>query len=916
MTREPTQPIDPAGPADAAAGPTLPGREVATGHPPLRGRVISHYRVECELGRGGMGVVYRAVDLRLKRPVALKFLAPELTHDAKAKARFAREAQAASALDHPNICTIHDIDETDDGQMFIAMACYEGRDLRTRLRNGRPSIDEAVDIARQVAAGLARVHQRGIVHRDLKPANVFVLEDGLVKIVDFGLAKLASDVRITRTGITLGTVSYMSPEQTGIGQVDHRSDIWSLGVVLYEMLTGELPFRGDCPDAVIHSIRHDQPRPPSAVHPPVDSALDRSVLRCLEKKPEARYQDAGAILADLPGGLGPRGPARSARARRSLGVAAIAALVVAGAVGLWAWLNPGRVRVAAPSAALLTDVRQVTTCGTAVCPLWSGDGQDLVYRDETGLQVVAVDGSNARPLEVEIAYAVPWNTTPDGQSILVNGRDPTTLRPKIWLVPFTGGSADLLVESAVYGDIHPDGRQILYVSETDEPGLRDGIWCRDLITGEEQRILTNTGPGTAVYKPQWSPDGQQIAFIRWQGGGHELWVCRSDGSDERKIDMGPMHVGGHFCWTRDGRAVVAAGNLYGLFSIWRIPIDGSDPIRLTEATEYTYHASLSPDASALAFTRGRDLSRIRIYPVDGGAATDPLDQSVAVRMPVFSADGSRLYYQALINGNWQVWTADASGASAPRRLVADPRTSCEQPAVSGPRELYYVESDLAATTVFGDIEWGNRLCRYDIENGRHEPVSQAGSRVARVVGDHSGQRGLLLGVREHGLEWSLHHLDRRGSLHELARDSDTFSFQDFTWGRRDGEVLVAHLIGIDPDGGSAVSAIDQASGERQLLFAVADLGLPGLEPRGPVRFLRMADDRRHLFLALLNGTDGTVWIVRYDCATGEAQRVATLAEEGELLSLDVAPDGSRVAVSIHRSRADVFVANLRSPGAL
>jgi len=862
-----------------------------------------------------MGIIYRAHDLRLRRPVALKFLAPELTRDAKAKARFVREAQAASALDHPNICTIHDIGETEDGQLFIAMACYEGLDLRTRLRSGRPSIAEAVEIARQIATGLARVHGHGIVHRDLKPANVFLLNDGLVKIVDFGLAKLASDVQITRTGATLGTVSYMSPEQTRGAQVDHRADIWSLGVMLYEMLTGELPFRADCSDAVIHAIRHDRPEPPSARNPLVDSALDRCVLRCLRKELGARYQNAEEVLADLPGTPGTPVPRRLLRARWLIGAAMVTALVVAGAIGLSAWLNRSRLTAPPGGSVLLTDIRQVTTSGTAFCPLWSGDGQSIMYGDAAGLHVTAADGSSTRDLEVGV-LGVPWNTTPDGQSALIHGPDPATQKYCVWLVSFTGESAHPLVESALYGDISPDGRQILYTGEAQETRVQDAIWRRDLTTGEEQRILTNTGPGTAVYKPQWSPDGQQIAFVRWQGGGHELYVCRADGSNERKIEMDPMHVGGHFCWTHDGRAIVAAGNLHGLFSIWRIPTDGGYPIRLTEGTEFTYHASLSPDESALAFTRGQDLSCICVYPIDGGAAEDPLKQSVAARMPVYSADGSELYYQALINGNWQIWAADARGAAAPRRLIADPAMSCEQPVTGGPGILYYVESDLAFTTVFGDIEWGNRLNRYDIERGHRERVPQTGSRVSRVVGDPSGQRGLLLTLAEHQPYESLQYLDRGGSLHELLRDSNAFTFGGFTWGRRDGEVLVGHLLGSGPTAEPAVSVLAQPGGELQLLFKVAELELPGLEPQGNIYFMDMADDQRHLFFALPNRGDGKMWILAYDCASGQARRMVTLDEEGQLLSLDVAPDGLRVAVSFLRRRADVFVANLHSTRAL
>jgi serine/threonine protein kinase len=207
------------------------------------GQTISHYKILEKLGGGGMGVVYKAEDTKLKRLVALKFLPTELTHDEEAKVRFVHEAQAASALDHPNICNIHEIDETDDGRIFICMAYYEGETLKEKIERGPLPIDQTLDLTLQIAQGLAKAHEHGITHRDIKPANVMITKDGIAKIVDFGLAKLAGQSRLTQTGSTLGTMAYMSPEQARAEVVDHRTDIWALGVVLYEMLTGQLPFK-------------------------------------------------------------------------------------------------------------------------------------------------------------------------------------------------------------------------------------------------------------------------------------------------------------------------------------------------------------------------------------------------------------------------------------------------------------------------------------------------------------------------------------------------------------------------------------------------------------------------------------------------------------------------------------------------
>ncbi len=262
------------------------------------GKTVSHYKILEELGRGGMGVVYLAEDTKLHRKVALKFLPPEFTRDAEAKERFSHEAQAAAALNHPNICTIFEIDEVED-QYFIAMEHVEGRSLKEMIVSGPLGIDEAVDIAMQVARGLQAAEEGGIVHRDIKSANIMITPSGEAKIMDFGLAKVVGGTQLTKEGTTLGTVAYMSPEQTRGEGIDRRTDIWSLGVVLYEMIAGRRPFTGDYDQAVMYSILNEDPEPLSGLRTGVPLELERLVNKAMSKDIGERYQHADGLLADL-----------------------------------------------------------------------------------------------------------------------------------------------------------------------------------------------------------------------------------------------------------------------------------------------------------------------------------------------------------------------------------------------------------------------------------------------------------------------------------------------------------------------------------------------------------------------------------------------------------------------------------------
>ncbi|HZL92792.1 MAG TPA: serine/threonine-protein kinase, partial [Vicinamibacterales bacterium] len=334
----------------------------------LIGQTIGSYVIVARVGGGGMGVVYQARDTRLGRTVALKFLPPQWSHDDEARQRFVREAQAASATSHPNICTIHDIETAPDGQLFIVMAYYEGQTLKQRLASGPLTIDEALDIATQIADGLAKAHAQNVVHRDIKPGNVMLTEDG-VRIVDFGLATFADALKLTAEHSTLGTAAYMSPEQVRGLAADARSDVWAVGVILYETLTGRVPFQGSHAEAIAYAVRNEAPAPLRPLRPEIAEEVEQLVFRAIHKEPSVRFANGRELaralrqvrgqsmpldlrteaLVDVP--RRPPQPAPPATWRRRLPIAAVAVAAIAMiAAGWWFWPVDRRTIVIAPVA--------------------------------------------------------------------------------------------------------------------------------------------------------------------------------------------------------------------------------------------------------------------------------------------------------------------------------------------------------------------------------------------------------------------------------------------------------------------------------------------------------------------------------------------------------------------------------------
>ncbi|MEE9169141.1 MAG: protein kinase, partial [bacterium] len=376
---------------------------------------VSHYKILEKLGSGGMGVVYLAEDTKLERKVALKFLPPQLSASEEDKKRFIHEARAASALDHNNICTVYEIGETDEGQIFIAMAYYEGETLKKEIERGPMKIDEAIDFAIQITEGLAAAHEKDIIHRDIKPANVMVTNKGVTKIVDFGLAKASGRTVLTKDHSTLGTVAYMSPEQTRGEGVDNRTDIWALGAVLYEMLTGEQPFKGEYEQAVMYSIMNEEPQPVASLRPDVPEAIAEIIHRALSKEPDDRFATTSEFLDALKATRkwDSTPPSLASLIRRpSFIVTGVVLLIALTALAVW-WQNrSAKIKWARREA--LPEIEQIVENIS-----WIAEGSNVWPAFELGTKVAELipDDPLLKILQPRFSRAIKISSEPPGASI-------------------------------------------------------------------------------------------------------------------------------------------------------------------------------------------------------------------------------------------------------------------------------------------------------------------------------------------------------------------------------------------------------------------------------------------------------------------------------------------------------------------
>ena len=720
----------------------------------LTGTIVSHYRILDGIGGGGMGLVYRAEDMKLGRRVAIKFLPEDSAKDPSALKRFEREARAASALEHPNICPIYEFGEH-EGQPFLVMQLLEGQTLHEMLTCAEPgkppfAVEKLIDIAVQIADGLNVAHQQGIVHRDIKPANIFITNRGEAKILDFGIAKLLvadaeaiesqdkiagkpDSLFLSRTGFAMGTAAYMSPEQIRGDKLDARTDLFSFGLVLYEMGTGKRAITGVTGPELKHAVLNQVPVPPRALNPEIPQKLEKIIQKSIEKERAARYQSASEIRVELQKVKRETDSHTLRWWATGAGIALIAVSTL--------WFSKYQQKSPLPVADF--KLRQLTFNSAekhVLNGLISPDGNYLVYLDPKGIHIEAIASGEVRNItepdalrgqRIELGA---WS--PDGSRFLVNARpavtDWTVLTDKdftIWEFSARDGTARMFRGSAWAWSFSPDGSLIAFGTNKGKIGPRE-IWLMDS-SGENAHKLFESGDESAIGTVSWSPDGQRITYLRNQGS--EITSLSRDlkGNPPTTLDLPPELKGrdiNHGLSLPDGRAILSVteeGTMGNTCNFWiqeKNPNTGTTSARrLTNWTGFCVDpTSVTADGKKLAYLQYAGHPTVYVADLDGAASISnerhfTLNESRDV-LADWSLDGKSIIFWSNRNGLMGIYKQQLEEDAAEKLVTAQTGLSACCVTPDGRWFIYLLDPESTASSR------SPQLMRVPITGGASEEI--------------------------------------------------------------------------------------------------------------------------------------------------------------------------------------------------